>query len=196
MSDRLVSVAVPVPALGLLTYRVPPDQPMPTPGARVIVPLGARKLTGVTVGHVSAADTKFALKDIIQVLDDRAFVPAEVVRLTEWVSEYYLAGPGATLAAALPPHGLTSKVDRFKTVRTAALTAAGIDAVERLAAHPRCAGDDPAPGACPEPRSAWCRTRRRRRLRLPAPAGCRPRGETGPFARAADIERAFELQGI
>lgn len=76
MSDRLVSVAVPVPALGLLTYRVPPDQPMPVPGARVVVPLGPRKITGVAVGQVSAADTRFALKDIVQVMDADAFVPA------------------------------------------------------------------------------------------------------------------------
>lgn len=126
MSDRLVSVAVPVPALGLLTYRVPPDQAMPVPGARVVVPLGPRKLTGVAVGQVSAADTAYKLKDILQVLDAGAFVPPDVVKLTQWVSEYYLAGPGAALAAALPPYGLTNKVDRFKTVRVAALTAAGM----------------------------------------------------------------------
>ncbi|MFA5907358.1 MAG: primosomal protein N' [Vicinamibacterales bacterium] len=126
MSDRLVSVAVPVPALGLLTYRVPPDQPMPVPGARVVVPLGPRQITGVAVGQVSAADTRFALKDIVQVMDADAFVPADVVKLTQWVADYYLAGPGAALAAALPPHGLTARADRFKTVRVVALTAAGM----------------------------------------------------------------------
>lgn len=139
-----MSVAVPVPALGLLTYRVPPGQAMPLPGARVVVPLGPRKLTGVAVGEVSAADTAYKLKDIVQLLDDGAFVPPDVVKLTQWVSEYYLAGPGAALAAALPPYGLTSKVDRFKTVRVVALTAAGLDAADRLVAHPRCAGDDAA----------------------------------------------------
>jgi primosomal protein N' (replication factor Y) len=142
VSERLVSVAVPVPALGLLTYRVPPEQSMPVPGARVVVPLGPRKLTGVAVGHVSAADVTFKLKDIVQVLDDGAFVPADVVKLTQWVSDYYLAGPGAALAAALPPHGLTDKVDRFKTVRVVTLTAAGMDAADRMLAHPRCAGDE------------------------------------------------------
>jgi len=126
VSDRLVSVAVPVPTLGLLTYRVPPNQAMPVPGARVVVPLGPRKLTGVAVGHVSAADVSFKLKDIVRVLDDHAFMPPDVVKLTQWVSDYYLAGPGAALAAALPPHGLTNHVDRFKTVRVVALTAAGL----------------------------------------------------------------------
>jgi primosomal protein N' (replication factor Y) len=142
VADLLVSVAVPVPALGLLTYRVPPGVVMPVAGARVVVPLGPRKLTGVIVGHVSAADVSFTLKDIVQVLDDGAFVPPDVVSLTQWVSDYYLAGPGAALAVALPPHGLTNHVDRFKTVRVVTLTAAGMDAADRMRAHPRCAGDE------------------------------------------------------
>jgi primosomal protein N' (replication factor Y) len=130
-----VSVAVPVPALGVLTYRVPADHEMPPAGARVVVPVGPRTLTGVVLGEAAAADTAYTIKPIKQVLDDHAFVPPDVVKLTAWVSEYYLAGPGATLSAALPPHGLTARVDRFKTIRIAALTAAGIDAAERLAAH-------------------------------------------------------------
>ena len=99
------------------------------------MPVGPRTLTGVVLGEAAAADTAYTIKPIKQVLDDHAFVPPDVVKLTEWVSEYYLAGPGATLAAALPPHGLTARIDRFKTVRIAALTAAGLDAAERLAAH-------------------------------------------------------------
>ncbi len=128
-------MAVPVPALGVLTYGVPAELAMPRAGARVVVPVGPRTLTGVVLGEAAAADTAYTIKPIKQVLDDDAFVPPDVVKLTEWVSEYYLAGPGATLAAALPPHGLTARTDRFKTVRVAALTAAGIDFVERLAAH-------------------------------------------------------------
>ncbi len=112
-----MSVAVPVPALGLLTYRVPDDQPMPAAGARVVVPIGPRTLTGVVLGEAAAADTAYTIKPIKRVVDDHAFVPPDVIKLTQWVSEYYLAGPGATLAAALPPHGLTARTDRFKTVR-------------------------------------------------------------------------------
>ena len=86
MFDRLVSVAVPVPALGLLTYRVPLDQPMPAAGARVVVPVGPRTLTGVVVREAAAADSAYAIKAITQILDSSAFVPADVVKLTEWVS--------------------------------------------------------------------------------------------------------------
>jgi primosomal protein N' (replication factor Y) (superfamily II helicase) len=127
LADRLVSVAVPVPALGLLTYAVPAAMAMPRSGARVVVPMGSRTLTGVVIGEAAAADTAYAIKPIASILDDEAFIPPDVIRLTEWVSDYYLAGPGATLAAALPPHGLTPRVDRFKTVRMVAVTAAAQD---------------------------------------------------------------------
>ena len=47
---RLVRVAVPVPALDALTYSVPEEFPDPPPGARVLVPLGKRTMTGVVIG--------------------------------------------------------------------------------------------------------------------------------------------------
>ena len=48
-SMRLVRVAVPVPALDSLTYSLPDDCPTPVVGARVLVPLGSRVLTGCVV---------------------------------------------------------------------------------------------------------------------------------------------------
>ena len=101
MRDRLISVAVPVPALGLLTYAIPGGVPMPPIGARVVVPVGPRTLTGVMVGEVAAADTSYTIKPIKSLVDNLAFVPGDVVKLTQWVSEYYMAGPGATLSAAI-----------------------------------------------------------------------------------------------
>ncbi len=46
---RLVHVAVPVPQLDALTYSVPAEFPEPPLGARVLVPLGKRVLTGIVV---------------------------------------------------------------------------------------------------------------------------------------------------
>ena len=87
MSERLISVAVPIPTLGLLTYAVPLDQSMPAAGARVVVPVGPLTLTGVVMGEAAAADTAYSIKSIKQVLDETAFVPADVIKLTEWVSD-------------------------------------------------------------------------------------------------------------
>ena len=73
-SGRLATVAVPVPSIGALTYQVPDNLPIPVPGARVLVPLGTRILTGVVIATdvPPAADTDAAapeFKDVIDVLD-------------------------------------------------------------------------------------------------------------------------------
>ena len=128
---RLVSVAVPVPALDLLTYTLPVGQPMPPAGARVVVPLGRRTLTGVVVGEAGAPQGDFELRDVLQVLDSDPFLPPDVLKLADWVGDYYLAGPGATLSVAMPPHALTNRVDAFRTVRTVTLTAQGHDLATR-----------------------------------------------------------------
>jgi primosomal protein N' (replication factor Y) len=140
---RLVTVAVPVPALDLLTYRVPDDAPTPVVGARVVVPLGRRTLTGVVMAEGAPPEEgSFELRDVLQVLDERPFLPADVMQLAEWVSDYYLAGPGATLAAAMPPHALTSRVDAFRTVRRVGLTVEGQALADRVAIGPRCSPDE------------------------------------------------------
>src|SRR5436190_11362348 len=64
----LVSVAVPVPFLDLLTYRVPDPMPAPVVGARVRVPVGSRVLTGVVV-DTGVAASDYELKDVVAVLD-------------------------------------------------------------------------------------------------------------------------------
>lgn len=102
----LVRVAVPVPGLGLLTYRVPDGLDVEA-GVRVIVPIGSRKVTGI-VTHVGAGDEGLdpaQLRDVQEALDAEPFLPPEVVRLALWIAEYYLAGPGEALATALPPRG-------------------------------------------------------------------------------------------
>lgn len=109
-SRRLCTVAVPVPAIGALTYRVPDTFTLPVPGARVLVPLGTRILTGV----VTATDVPMpeddavgvaapAFKDLIDVLDGEPFLPSDVLRLVQWVAEYYACGAGEALSSAMPP---------------------------------------------------------------------------------------------
>src|SRR6476620_10629279 len=141
---RLISVAVPVPALGLLTYAVPDGTVTPPAGARVIVPLGTRRLTGIVLGEGAPVEGDIEIRELLDVLDPTTFLPDDAVELARWVADYYLAGPGSALSAALPPHALTARVDAFKTVRVASLTDRGRDAVDRLVT-PRCAGEgDPA----------------------------------------------------
>jgi primosomal protein N' (replication factor Y) len=85
------------------------------------------------------------VKPIIEILDDEPFLPADVVALCEWVAEYYACGIGEALSTALPPfariasdrHAQIAKPGQgrilaeraFRTVRVAALTAQGLEAV-------------------------------------------------------------------
>jgi len=122
---RLVSVAVPVPYLDRLTYGVPDGMSLPPRGARVVVPLGARVVTGIVVDPQPPSDPAATppgkIKDIIDVLDEDAFLPAPVVDLALWMAEYYACGIGDALAAAFP------SAQAHRTIRIATLTAQGHD---------------------------------------------------------------------
>jgi primosomal protein N' (replication factor Y) len=124
-------VAVPVPALDLLTYSVPNDWPLPPAGARVVVPLGSRRLTGIAVRNVDAPGGEFEVRDLHAIVDSDAFLPQDVVELAGWMGDYYLAGPGAALAIAMPPRALSTRADAFRIVRVVTLTAEGHDLAAR-----------------------------------------------------------------
>ena len=147
---RLVSVAVPVPFLEPLTYIVPGHLTMPVIGARVLVPVGPRTLTGCVVEHVPDAPATDGLKDVVEVLDSEPYLPASIVALCGWVAEYYLSGMGDALAAAMPPGSRRAergtRRSAAKTRRVAAITAHGASCIGAGAgAAPR-----PVPRACPE----------------------------------------------
>ena len=101
----LVRVAVPVPALDPLTYRVPDDLAPPPVGARVLVPLGTRIVTGLVVERPEppSPEPPTSIKDLIDALDSEPFLSADVVKLALWVAEYYACGAGEAIAAAMPP---------------------------------------------------------------------------------------------
>ena len=106
--SRVVSVAVPVPGLGCLSYVVPDSLPLPEIGARVLAPLGARVLTGCVIEQeVEAVSERTGpLKPLIELLDESPFLPPDVVRLAVWVSNYYACGVGEAVSAAMPPKAL------------------------------------------------------------------------------------------
>src|SRR5262245_9059430 len=124
-----VRVAVPVPGLDVLTYRVPSGLVSPVVGARVVVPLGSRWVTGVVAETDAQAPDTDAIKAIREVLDGHAFVPQAVVELAQWTATYYGAGAGETITAVLPPLTRHGRASAHKTVRVASITAAGLAAL-------------------------------------------------------------------
>jgi primosomal protein N' (replication factor Y) len=125
-----ISVAIPVPNLPLLTYAVPAGCDRPVRGARVLVPLGTRRVTGLVVGE-AASPPEGEIRDLAEVLDDAAFLPEAVVTLCLWVADYYLSGPGDALAAAMPPGAW------IETERVYQLTAPGRERAVTGAEDPR-----------------------------------------------------------
>ena len=145
---RSISVAVTVPGLGPLTYRVPDGMREPAVGARVLVPLGRRTVTGiclecvterpgsdpvasVTQGAGGLPSKKYVNerpgsdpgpsdgrgltpKDVVDVLDDGAFLPGEIVELCTWVADYYACGIGEAIATAMPPRAWVESERRVR----------------------------------------------------------------------------------
>ncbi len=125
----LVHVAVPVPALDLLTYAVPEDLGAPAIGARALVPLGNRLVTGIVI-DVDVREEPRSVKPIHQLLDRSSFVPPDLVALARWTADYYACGVGDTIPALLPPMARGARADAHKTARIAAITTAGREALE------------------------------------------------------------------
>ncbi len=123
----LVSVAVPVPYLDALTYNVPGRGPLPVIGARVRVPVGKRLLVGCVVGQDAAIANGTEARDVAAILDEEPYLPPAIVDLCGWVADYYMAGYGDAIAAAMPPG--SRRDDASKTQRVVAATAHGLGAV-------------------------------------------------------------------
>ena len=119
-----VHVAVPVPGMDLLTYAVPADHGLPAIGARVIVPLGSRSVTGIVAGHATTTESRsgVTIRALQRVVDGEAYLPADVIALAQWTAEYYAAGVSETLLSVLPPHGRADRTHARKMRRVVTLT--------------------------------------------------------------------------
>jgi primosomal protein N' (replication factor Y) len=108
-------VALPVPLDQTFTYAV--NGVVPVVGARVLVPFSGQRLMGVVVRvHEDAPADDFEVKPVQQVLDDTAILPAELMKLAEWIASYYVAPLGEVLRGMLP---LAAEVKRHFSYRIA-----------------------------------------------------------------------------
>ena len=99
--QQFVDVALPVPLERAFTYAVSGDAP--AVGARVLVPFSGQRLMGVVVRvHSDAPEPGIEIKPVQQVLDDTALLPDELMRLGEWIAQYYVAPLGEVLRGMLP----------------------------------------------------------------------------------------------
>jgi len=70
-------------------------------GTRVIIPFKNSEKSGCVVGFMSKSKIKNC-KNILQVLDEESYLNEHIVRLTEWISKYYLCPWSKVLNYVLP----------------------------------------------------------------------------------------------
>ena len=83
----------------------------------MLVPFSGQKLMGVVVRvHEDAPAAGFEIKPVQQVLDEAALLPDELMKLAEWIAQYYVAPLGEVLRGMLP---LAAEVKRHFSYRIA-----------------------------------------------------------------------------
>jgi primosomal protein N' (replication factor Y) len=171
-----VEVAVPVYVRQTYTYRLPPVlAEKALPGCRVLVPFGKKVVTGYIVALHEELDEALSpedVKDVEELVDEEPILTAEILRLTQWVADYYYAPWGECLRAALPA-GLATSSEAYLTVTEAgrlALNSADArrrssalyQALDRVARAGTLRARDLREGATPERASALARELDRR----------------------------------
>lgn len=98
----IVKVALNIPYTQPYDYQVTEfRQNTVSPGLRVLVPVGARKMIGVVVGVQTESDIK-QLKSVLSFIDQDPVYSPGMLAFTHWISNYYLCSWGEVLDAALP----------------------------------------------------------------------------------------------
>ena len=102
--SRFVEVAVQLPVHGTFHYSVPPfAAAQALLGRRVLVPFGARGVTGLVVAESEAAPAEVSeIRDVEALLDAEPALSGELVELCRWIAGYYEAPLGEVIRAALP----------------------------------------------------------------------------------------------
>ncbi len=92
-----------LPLKEAFTYGIPEEfQGQVHLGTRVRAPFGPRKITGTVVGLTDSCEAGFELKLIEDLPDGVPVISEELLALTRWVADYYNAGWGEVIKAALP----------------------------------------------------------------------------------------------
>ncbi|HUE84198.1 MAG TPA: primosomal protein N' [Pyrinomonadaceae bacterium] len=133
-SPKYAEVAVPVHVSRTFTYLLPRAISHDAkPGARLVVPLHSKLVTGYIVALLDDIQSEptlaeTAIKEAVELLDRVPLVTPEVLAITRWISDYYGSPWGEVIKAALPP-GISATMERLIV-----LTGQGYDQMETLAA--------------------------------------------------------------
>ncbi len=138
----------PLPAvatLSRLTYAVPETLGgLVQVGVRVVVPLGPRRVTALVTGLSDTPPEGVTCRPLISLMDDCPIVPGKLLKLLEWMADYYLAPVGEALSLAVG-RALTTSSQRVVVLHSAEAAAEAVAARRDEAAG--TAGDGVPPVA-------------------------------------------------
>jgi primosomal protein N' (replication factor Y) len=103
-SSYFVDCYLPLALSGTFTYQVPEHvEGHLSIGSLVIVPFNERNIyTGIVRRVHHNPPSGYAVKEVIEILEERPVLTEKQIQLLDWISQYYVAEPGLTYHAALP----------------------------------------------------------------------------------------------
>ncbi len=102
--DRLdtIEVAAALPVYQTFTYSLPDGLiGLATPGMRVLVPFGRRRVTGYVLGF-HRPPQQIEIKSVLDLLDDTTLFSETMVPFFRWIADYYIHPIGEVIKCALP----------------------------------------------------------------------------------------------
>lgn len=104
---HIIQVAVPTPLRRkfdyLLSDAINPQDVLP--GMRILVPFGRTKHIAIVLAHIEQTDIELKkLRPIYKILDNRPILSQDIIKLLNWVADYYHHPIGEVFQTALPVH--------------------------------------------------------------------------------------------
>ncbi|MFH0925783.1 MAG: primosomal protein N' [bacterium] len=104
-TNKYVDLAINKPLRQLFTYSVPRHlKETIAIGKRVIAPFKNKKIIGYVIGIKDKPEVEPSVKirEIASIIDQEPIINQELLKLTRWISNYYLCSWGEVINAALP----------------------------------------------------------------------------------------------
>src|SRR5262245_21712761 len=128
---RYIRVSIPKSPVQDFTYSVPDELPHIEPRMRVLVPLGSLFVTGFVEKDEDKIPEDIDVRPVADLLDRQNLFSPQMLELTRWMSEYYLADWSDILKSALPP-GLDVRPETLVTITAAGEFKAGAHSILQL----------------------------------------------------------------
>lgn len=96
-------IILPLPLPGTFTYAIPKEFSGITPGSRVVVSFGKKKIyTGIVLKTHNEPTSDYQPKQLLDVLDDLPIINEKQLKFFQWMARYYICSLGEVINAALP----------------------------------------------------------------------------------------------